>query len=66
MTKRRRSAKLRLSKRILPIDERIFPDIISFSHIKGVARIFLIIEMTCAVLVVLGTFSLLLFRGLIR
>jgi hypothetical protein len=62
MAKRKNSAKRLRSKRILPIDERVLPDIISFTHVKGAARIFLAVEMICAVLVVLGTFVLVIIR----
>ena len=39
----------------LPIDVRLIPDIFSFSHVKGVARIFLFTEMVLSTLVVVGT-----------
>lgn len=39
----------------LPIDSRLLPKILSFGHVKGVARVFLQIEMMAATLVVLGT-----------
>jgi hypothetical protein len=42
----------------LPIDERIIPDVFSFSHVHGVARVFLIIEILLSSLVVLGTVTL--------
>lgn len=37
----------------LPIDSRLIPDIISFGDIKGVARIFLTIEIVLALLIVI-------------
>jgi hypothetical protein len=46
----------------LPVDSRFFPDIIRFGHIKGIAKVFLVIEMIFAVLVVTGTFILALLR----
>ncbi len=39
----------------LPIDSRIFPSIFSFGHVKGIAKLFLQIEMMLSVGVVLGT-----------
>jgi len=44
----------------LPIDERLIPDIFSFSHVKGVARLFLITEIVLSTLVVIGTLFLLI------
>ena len=38
----------------LPIDSRFF----SLGHVRGVSRVFLIIEMILAVLIVLGTLTL--------
>lgn len=48
-----------LSKAIqwLPIDSRLFP-FLGLSHVKGLARIFLIIEMTMSVTVVAGSLVL--------
>ncbi|KKU81629.1 MAG: hypothetical protein UY10_C0051G0003 [Microgenomates group bacterium GW2011_GWA2_47_8] len=45
----------------LPIDSRLIP-FLSFPHVRGVARIFLIIEMTLCVFVVLGTLLLVIIR----
>lgn len=43
----------------LPIDERLIPDIFSFSYPKSVwVRVMLAIEMFCAVLAVIGTLIL--------
>jgi hypothetical protein len=50
----------------LPFDSRLIPDIFSFSHVKGIARIFLIVEMVLSVLVVSGSIGLALFAVLIR
>jgi len=44
----------------LPIDERLIPRIFSFGHVRGWARLFLIVEMTMATLVVFGTVILVL------
>jgi hypothetical protein len=38
----------------LPIDSRLFP-FISFSHVHGLARVFLTIEMVLSVSMVMGT-----------
>ena len=40
----------------LPIDSRLIPNIFAFGHVKGIARIFLVIEIVSSVLVVIGTF----------
>ena len=40
----------------LPIDPRLVPHLFSFGHVKGLARVFIQIEMVLSVLVVLGTF----------
>jgi len=37
------------------IDHRIFPQIFSFGHVKGIARIFLQVEIILALLFVIGT-----------
>jgi hypothetical protein len=47
----------------LPIDNRLIPDIFSFSHVKGVARIFLITEITLSTLVVIGTVVLVILNA---
>ena len=39
----------------LPIDSRLIPPIISFNHVKGLPRIFLIIEIILSSLIVIGT-----------
>lgn len=63
---KRRSYSTKLGKPIpwLPIDSRLIPDIFAFGHVKGVARIFLIVEMTAATLVVIGTFIIVALRAL--
>ena len=56
---KRRSQKRRTSHHIqhewLPVDTRIFPDIISFRCVKGPLRVFLQIEMVLSLLIVIGT-----------
>ena len=42
----------------LPFDSRLFSPIFSFGRVKGIARVFLIIEMILTVLVIAGTFVL--------
>ncbi len=42
----------------LPIDERILPQIFSFGRVKGIARIFLQVEIILSVIVVLGSLVL--------
>lgn len=44
--------------RWLPIDSRFLTPIFSFGSVKGVARLFLEIEITLSVLIVLGTMIL--------
>jgi len=48
----------------LPIDARLIPDIFSFSHVRGLARLFLITEITISSLVVIGTLVLVVLRVL--
>lgn len=38
----------------LPIDSRLFP-FFSFPHVRGIARVFLLVEMSLCVLIVAGT-----------
>lgn len=45
----------------LPIDSRLLLPLFSFGRVQGMARWFLILEMTFATLVVMGTLLLLLF-----
>ncbi len=57
MGKRRTQTRVRsIEKPIdwLPFDSRLLP-FFSFPHVRGIARIFLLIEMTLCVLVVAGT-----------
>ncbi len=42
----------------LPIDSRILPSLFAFGHVKGIAKIFLTIEMLLAGFVVTGTLLL--------
>ncbi len=46
----------------LPIDSRIIPHIFSFGHVKGVAKLFLQVEMVLSVGVVIGTLMVVLLR----
>jgi len=46
----------------LPIDSRLISPLLSFSHVKGIAKLFLVVEMIFALSVVLGTFVILLFH----
>lgn len=46
----------------LPIDSRLIAPIFSFGHVRGIARFFLIIEIVLAVLVVLGTIVIVIFK----
>ncbi len=41
----------------LPIDSRLFP-FFSFGHVKGIARVFLQVEIILSLLVVIGVLSL--------
>ncbi len=43
----------------LPIDSRIIP-FISFTHVRGMARVFLIVEMVLSVAMLIGAFLLVL------
>ncbi|MFH0749320.1 MAG: hypothetical protein V1917_00200 [Candidatus Gottesmanbacteria bacterium] len=54
---------LRRHTSMLPIDERLIPDVFSFSHVKGVARMFLIAEILLSTLVVIGTLILILLHA---
>lgn len=53
MAKRRRSAKEPVPW--LPIDSRLIPHLFSFGHVKGIAKVFLQVEIVLSVGVVLGT-----------
>lgn len=46
----------------LPIDSRLVHPLFTFGRIRGVARIFLTIEMIMAVGVVFGTFAIVLLK----
>ncbi len=48
----------------LPIDSRLVPNIISFGHVRGVARVFLQIEIILSFLVVMGVFIILFLKFL--
>lgn len=62
MRKRRRNkASREASISWLPIDSRLISPLFSFGHVKGVARVFLEIEIVLSLLVVLGTMILVFF-----
>lgn len=46
----------------LPIDIRLIPDIFAFSHVKGLARLFLQIEIISSVCVVVGTLAMVVLK----
>ncbi len=46
----------------LPIDSRLIPDIFSFGQVKGLARVFLQIELTLTAIVVCMTIVLIVLR----
>lgn len=48
----------------LPIDSRLFPHLFAFGHVKGLARIFLELEIAISLLVVLGTVTLVILNFL--
>lgn len=48
----------------LPLDSRILPHIFSFGHVKGMARIFMTIEILLATFVVIGTLVLVILHAL--
>jgi len=49
----------------LPIDSRILPSLFEFGHIRGIAKVFLIIEMLLAGFVVTGTLLLIVLTVLV-
>jgi len=49
----------------LPVDSRLFP-FIGFSHVKGVARIFLVVEMSLSVFMVFASFVLVVYRVMVK
>jgi hypothetical protein len=59
-TKRKNNRYVRTSHQLewLPIDSRLIPDIIRFSHVHGVSRVFLVLEIILTTFVVFGTFLL--------
>lgn len=42
----------------LPIDSRLISPLVSFGHVRGVAKVFLIVEIVLSVGVVVGSVSL--------
>ncbi|OGG11632.1 hypothetical protein A2Z00_01055 [Candidatus Gottesmanbacteria bacterium RBG_13_45_10] len=49
----------------LPVDSRLFP-FISFSHVRGIARVFLIIEMVLSVTMVIGSLCIVSLKFLLK
>lgn len=45
----------------LPVDSRLISPIFSFGHVKGIARVFMTLEMILATTVVLGTLASVIF-----
>lgn len=43
----------------LPVDSRLFGSFVSFGHVRGAARTFLLLELLFSTLVVVGTLSVL-------
>jgi hypothetical protein len=46
----------------LPIDSRIIPNILSFGHVQGFAKLFLQIEIVLALVVVVGAITMMVLR----
>jgi hypothetical protein len=68
MKKRRKTARVRRDNvpiSWLPIDSRLFP-FFSFSHVHGIARVFLIIEMSISVAMVIGTLCIVCLRFMLK
>lgn len=40
----------------LPVDSRLLVPFLSFGHVRGIARVFLVIEIVLSILIVFGTF----------
>jgi len=49
----------------MPVDSRLVGSFLSFGRVRGAARIFLEIEMILAVLIVLGTLTVVLLKLLL-
>lgn len=60
--KRRNSAVVPVSW--LPVDSRLILPLFSFTHVRGIAKIFLTVEMVLAFGVVIGTLFVLVFHYL--
>lgn len=45
----------------LPVDSRLFIPLFSFGHVRGIARVFLEIEIVLSLLIVVGTVVLLFY-----
>lgn len=63
--KRKRISARDTSMSWLPIDARLILPLFSFGHIRGIAKIFLTIEMILAFSVVVGTLFMLVFHYII-
>lgn len=46
----------------LPIDSRLIPPLFHFGHLRGIAKIFVVVEMALSSMVVVGTFILVFLR----
>ncbi len=49
----------------MPIDSRLFGSFLAFGHVRGIARIFLTVEMILAVLIVFGTLAVVVLEFLL-
>lgn len=47
----------------LPVDSRLFGPFISFGHVRGAARIFLLVELFLSTLVVVGALTVLFLKA---
>lgn len=47
----------------LPVDSRLFGAFVSFGHVHGAARVFLILELILSTLVVVGALSVLFLKA---
>lgn len=62
--KRKRQNKTVVPLSWLPVDSRLILPLFSFTHVRGAAKIFLIVEMILAFSVVIGTLVVLAFHYL--
>lgn len=63
--KRKRDTRGEIPIPWLPVDSRVILPLFSFGSIRGIAKAFLIVEMTLAIGVVLGTLTVVLLGLLI-